>query len=264
MGINTRIAYLRELLGLKKKEYASFLGISATIASDIETGAIEPSKNVLLKIAEKQNVNIHWLLTGDGEPFLSKANEAIEDPYTKEFNKKVISATDPRFSDLEARISRIEKQLQNKDYVIDPGEDYQVDTDEFIKIKYVENIAAGIPITQSPDLGEQISVPAKYIESNPEDYYAACISGESMTEAGIKDGSIVLIKKASVPIHNAIQLVRYKNRSTLKRMKQTKKGLWELCYEDGTKKVITATSDAYEVQGDFITVLPNRVNNGRK
>ena len=251
MNINERFVHIRKFTGLNKKEYADFLGITPTVVSGIETGLIEPSKDVLLRIYEKQNVNIHWLLTGEGDPFSTKK----EDPLLLELKKTIKDET----SALEARISRIEKQLQNnQDEVNDDfvATEYTPEYNAMSRIRYVEDIAAGIPIEQSNDPDEFISIPKKYLDSDPGNYYAACVKGDSMTEAGIKDGSVILIKKASVPIHNAIQLVRYKNKATLKRMKQTKKGLWELCFEDGSKKIITATSDAYEVQGDFIAVLP--------
>jgi hypothetical protein len=55
-------------------------------------------------------------------------------------------------------------------------------------------------------------------------------------------------------------VVRYKGRSTLKCLREVEGKGWELHYEDGTGTVIPVDSGQYEVQGDFVAVLPeNRV-----
>ena len=68
--VSNRFAYVRDLSGLNKKQFADSINILATIVSDIESGKREPSKDVLIKLKEKWGVSIDWLLTGEGEMFL--------------------------------------------------------------------------------------------------------------------------------------------------------------------------------------------------
>jgi len=77
-----------------------------------------------------------------------------------------------------------------------------------------------------------------------------------MTEAGIRDGDTVLIRCGEAPRDGAIQVVRYKGKSTLKRLREVEGKGWELHYEDGTGRAIPVDSGQYEVQGDFTAVLP--------
>jgi phage repressor protein C with HTH and peptisase S24 domain len=65
--INNRFADIRKSTGLNRKQFADSLGINQSVAGDIELGKREPSREVMLKLATIYNVDIHWLLTGDGK-----------------------------------------------------------------------------------------------------------------------------------------------------------------------------------------------------
>jgi phage repressor protein C with HTH and peptisase S24 domain len=65
--INMRFADIRKSTGLNKRQFADSLGINQSVAGDIELGKREPSREVMLKLATIYNVDIHWLLTGDGK-----------------------------------------------------------------------------------------------------------------------------------------------------------------------------------------------------
>jgi repressor LexA len=121
----------------------------------------------------------------------------------------------------------------------------------------VDNVAAGPPIPQSEDLSNYIEVPRRLIKTNPDDYYAAHIKGESMFAAGIPDGCWVLICKSDVPRNGAIQVVRCGGRSTLKRLREHEDRRWTLHFEDNTNRSIEIGPDEdYRIQGDFVAVLP--------
>jgi repressor LexA len=140
-------------------------------------------------------------------------------------------------------------------YVAEPEPEYEVD--DFEEVVYVDNIAAGPPISQSEDLSEKLKIPRRFIKTAPEDYYAAHVQGESMTAAGIPDGSTVLIHRTDVPRSGAIQLVRHGGKSTLKRLREIEDGGWRLCYEDNTgRRIDIGPGEEYQVQGDFAAVLP--------
>jgi SOS-response transcriptional repressor LexA len=76
-----------------------------------------------------------------------------------------------------------------------------------------------------------------------------------MIDAFIFDGSVVLIRKSDVPVHERIQVVWIDERVTLKRIRENEDHSWTLCYEDGTGRTIPL-GDENLIQGDFVAVLP--------
>jgi phage repressor protein C with HTH and peptisase S24 domain len=71
-GLCERFAEIREESSKNKQQFADFLEIPSTTVSDIELGKREPSKDVLLKLTSKCGVNLHWMLTGEGNKYLKK------------------------------------------------------------------------------------------------------------------------------------------------------------------------------------------------
>ncbi len=67
--ISTRIKLIREKLHLLQKDFANELGISAPSLSEIETGRNKPGLELIVKLADKFNVNFYYLLSGKGEMF---------------------------------------------------------------------------------------------------------------------------------------------------------------------------------------------------
>jgi transcriptional regulator with XRE-family HTH domain len=66
-GINERFLLARKALGLDQKKMAASLGISQGYISDIESGNKMPSDTILIAFAYRWEINIHWLLTGEGD-----------------------------------------------------------------------------------------------------------------------------------------------------------------------------------------------------
>jgi len=185
-------------------------------------------------------------------------------PLVKEMENLINGITSPKFSEIESRLTALESVLGQKKpatktpvgneglYTAEPAPGYN--EEEYEKVPYVWDIAAGPPIDIDEDRSETAVVPKRLLRKDGR-YYAATVRGGSMTEAGIRDGDLVLIRYADAPRDGAIQVVRYKDQSTLKRLRETGKG-WELHYEDGSGHVIRGDSAEYEVQGEFIAVLP--------
>jgi SOS-response transcriptional repressor LexA len=264
--IGERLKKVRILLGFAKAlPFSEKLGLENQTYGRYENGERSLPDNVKFQLYE-MGVNILWLITGKGEPLLDNEIEKI--PLIEELQEIIKKTMEPKFEKVESRLSRLEKVLKTEKsvlntvakegsiYTSDPAPVYGEEKEE--RVPYVWDIAAGPPITQSDDLGETVSVPSRLLKKG-ERYYAASIRGGSMVEAGIRDGDMVLIRYADVPRDGVIQVVRYKDSSTLKRLRQTEKG-WELHYEDGSGRIISGDSADYEVQGEFIAVLPGIAN----
>ena len=272
MTIGDRFNLVRKKLGLNQSELAREIGANPSIISDIERGDKEPSKKIISGLILKYKINSNWLLTERGDIFIQ--DKAAEKSRLEQDLDEAI-ASHPKFAAIEDRLARLEATVggtgggytaagggDGSDFTGEPEPEYEAE--EQVKVPYVENIAAGPPISQSEDLTGCISVPARYIKKGHR-YYAATIRGTSMSETGIRDGDAVLVRCTGTPASGAIQVLRYQGRSTLKRLREVEGGGWEMHYEDGSGKVVPLDSGDYEVQGEFVAVLPGTgVPEGRK
>jgi SOS-response transcriptional repressor LexA len=262
MTIGDRFKAIREKLGLNQSELARSIGANPSLMSDIERGDKEPSKKVIAGLILKYRVNSNWILTESGEMFTRDGEKSR----LEQDLEAIISA---QVAPIEARLTALERRLGEEEpagnpypeeapaegggFTAEPEPEYG--TEERDWVPYVRDIAAGPPIRQAEDQGQRVAVPVRLLKKGGR-YYAASVRGTSMTEAGIRDGDTVLIRCASAPREGAIQVVRHRGRSTLKRLREVEGKGWELHYEDGTGRVIPVDSGRYEVQGEFTAVLP--------
>lgn len=80
--INIRFKQIRELCGKSQEEWGKSIGISRSGVSEIESGRRNVTEKhlKLLEVYQEKPINVEWLRTGEGEPFLEiTRNEAITD-----------------------------------------------------------------------------------------------------------------------------------------------------------------------------------------
>ncbi len=75
-----RFAGLRANARLSKKAFAESLGIHPVVAGDIELGKREPSREVLVRLAEVYGADLTWILTGVRAPGRGAVAETGERP----------------------------------------------------------------------------------------------------------------------------------------------------------------------------------------
>jgi SOS-response transcriptional repressor LexA/DNA-binding XRE family transcriptional regulator len=255
-----RLRQLREILGLRRTEFAFKLGVPRTSLINYEKGTSLPV-DFLILLKEKFNVNIDWFLTGNGEIFLSKNDK--KQPEKHPLIRDLEAMMAQNLENIEKRLVILETRLKNTEltpesadtmYVSEPEPDYDDDNEKAV---FVENIAAGRPIYQSDDQSRYINVPKRYIKTRPEDYYVGRIKGTSMTAAGIPDGCLALFRVSDTPRDGAIQVVEHQGEATLKRMREIPGKGWKICFEDHSGRFIDiGPGDEFYIQGDFVAVLP--------
>jgi transcriptional regulator with XRE-family HTH domain len=84
-GFGQRIKNIRKALRLNQKDFASPLNISSSFLSEIENGKYKPGFDFFKNILDQFNVNLHYLLTGQGEmfnQFEKKPVKEIKNPFT--------------------------------------------------------------------------------------------------------------------------------------------------------------------------------------
>ena len=81
-------------------------------------------------------------------------------------------------------------------------------------------VTAGIPIAAIEEIEEYLPVPN--LSGNPEDYFALHVRGESMINAGILDGDIVVVRKTPVCRNGDIVVALIDDEATVKRFYREK------------------------------------------
>jgi len=273
-----RFACIREVSGLNKRQFAKLLGIDTTVSGDIELGYREPSKEVMLKMASACHVNIHWLLTGEGEMLLSKEQpvtiekhpiiagvESLVKDRVKDSVAELESDILSRLAEIEAKLEAKADKVQTREPAPKPSIEYPVETvaeevsepePEYVTVYYGEDVAAGPPLRTQDGSYMGVKVPSRYVKTKPEDYFAYHVKGSSMMDASIHEDDIVLIRRTDMPLHNAIQVVSIDSGLTIKRMVEDEDHGWTLRHEDGTGETVPLGEDNH-VLGNFVVVLPH-------
>jgi SOS-response transcriptional repressor LexA/DNA-binding XRE family transcriptional regulator len=269
MGENifsTRLRHVREFLGLNQTTFAQGLNIPRTSLINYEKGTAIPP-DVLNSLVGKYNISADWFLMGKGSMFLDKEEKKDapeKHPLIAEMEgliKQNIEGLESRMSTLESSIKRLESSESGEDYPADvPGGGFTAEPEPDYgesagPVAFRDQIAAGPPIDQADDAGLVVDVPLRYIKTGLGDYYALRIRGNSMIDALIPDGSMVLIRKSDTPVNGAIQVVSVDGQATLKRLREGEDHSWTACYEDGSGRTL-AMGERLRVQGDFVAVLP--------
>lgn len=77
--MNNRLREIREKLHLQQGEFAQQLEVVQQQLSKYERNKNKPSAEVFAKLIEKFNININWLLTGEGKMFI-ETNDNLKHP----------------------------------------------------------------------------------------------------------------------------------------------------------------------------------------
>jgi transcriptional regulator with XRE-family HTH domain len=100
INFGERIKKVREIIGLDQKAFGVSIGVAGRdTISRWERGLGFPSANILANMRQKYRINIDWLLSGDGEPFIEgwmqekqaakRGKLAVIDPVVQLFNAEV-------------------------------------------------------------------------------------------------------------------------------------------------------------------------------
>ncbi|MEZ7813118.1 MAG: repressor LexA [Paracoccaceae bacterium] len=106
-----------------------------------------------------------------------------------------------------------------------------------IELPVMGRIAAGTPIEAIAEISHHVAVPGSMLSANDQ-HYALEVKGDSMIEAGINDGDIVIIREQNVATNGDIVVALVEdNEATLKRF-----------YRRGEMIALEAANPAYETR----------------
>lgn len=72
--LKDRLIKVRHDLNMSQTKFANFVGLSRNTICKLEHGSI-PAPETIAQICRKLSIDSHWLLTGDGEPYVSQTEE---------------------------------------------------------------------------------------------------------------------------------------------------------------------------------------------
>ena len=124
-----------------------------------------------------------------------------------------------------------------------------------LSVPLVGKIAAGVPIEAIQENGNMVSVPQGMIGRG--DHFALTVEGESMIEAGILDGDVVIIRKSDVARNNQIVVALVDGEeATLKRLYKSGSQI-ELIAENPDFETKVLDSNRVAVQGILAGLIRN-------
>lgn len=86
MEISDNFKKLRKNLKLSQVKFAEEIGVDSSIIKNIETDRTKPGVELIILICEKFKVNCWWLLTGEGEMFISSSFSPGSQAYAHKSN----------------------------------------------------------------------------------------------------------------------------------------------------------------------------------
>ncbi|MEE9389389.1 MAG: transcriptional repressor LexA [Paracoccaceae bacterium] len=118
-----------------------------------------------------------------------------------------------------------------------PAAAIAVDSIHAIELPLMGRIAAGLPIEAIADGSENIAVPGTILQG-PGNHYALEVKGDSMIDAGINDGDVVVIREGSTADNGDIVVAIVEgHEATLKKFRRK-----------GNSIALEAANDAYETR----------------
>ena len=85
-----RLQKIRKKLKLSQEEIADETNITYRAYTSYERGDRKPSFEFLVKLVEKYNVNLNWLIAGKGEMFNAPQYEDVKDEILTEVNQVLV------------------------------------------------------------------------------------------------------------------------------------------------------------------------------
>lgn len=172
-----RIKEVIEEKGIKQTWLAERLGKSFNMVNSYVQNRRQPSIKDLQKIAIILGVNVNTLLDFDQNISAKLSNETIA-----------------------------------FDQILNEGEAVYTST---IKIPLLGNVACGIPLLAEQNIDSYISISKELLKST-NNYFILKAIGDSMNEAGINDGDLVLIKQQQIANDNDLVVALIDDEATIK------------------------------------------------
>lgn len=198
MNTGVRLKQVRKELKLKQIDFAKEIGVKGSAISQMENGHIKPSLDTLFLLTKKYGVNLHWLLTGNGEMYTTVVDRKLSDT-AKSFSKIKDFLTEELMNIVKAK-----ENLQDS---------------EVFDLHVMGEIAAGPPVETGNNVLDIVSVRRSMIAGVIDDYVSLRVNGHSM-DPFVMHNDVVIIRKSQDwgHLNGLICAVRIDGSITLKKL----------------------------------------------
>ena len=212
-----RLELIRRKLNLTQSQFAQILGIQQSVYGRYRDGVGNITADMLSSLLTQLRINPTWLLSGEGSMFLPPPGESRRDAYeamknaTLEAVLQKAADYDRLKAEFDALKRRLSETVGERRYVYLPirgtvGEDDErifgrtaseeapAKKTKTVTLPFYGRIAAGQPCDIEDDMSFRRLTVDEDEAIDEKSFYLLQISGESMIDAGINDGDVVLIR----------------------------------------------------------------------
>ncbi len=134
---------------------------------------------------------------------------------------------------------------------------FKTDVSSYLKLPFVANgISAGFPSPADDFLDINIDL-NKYLIKNPTTTFYGRVSGNSMIDAGINDGDLLIIDKSLEPKNNKIAVCFIDGDFTVKRISLEKDCVWLIAENQNYKPILVTKDNDFIIWGIVTNVIKN-------
>lgn len=132
---------------------------------------------------------------------------------------------------------------------------YTAQTSSELELPFVEQgISAGFPSPADDFLDVSIDLNKELIK-NPSATFYGRVKGDSMKNAGLEDGDLLIIDKSLEPIDNKIAVCFIDGEFTVKRIKIEANIIWLLAENEAYKPIKVTSDNEFVIWGIVTTVI---------
>lgn len=137
-----------------------------------------------------------------------------------------------------------------------PRQAMKISAGDAMELPVMGRIAAGVPIEAISEISHHVSVPGSMVGGHGE-HYALEVKGDSMIDAGIFDGDIVVIRRQDTADNGEIVVALIEDsEATLKRYRR-KGGMIALEAENPAYETRVLPEETVKVQGRLVGLIRN-------
>jgi DNA polymerase V len=131
---------------------------------------------------------------------------------------------------------------------------YSAQTDEILELPVLQGISAGFPSPAMDFIDLSIDL-NRHLIKHPSATFYGRVKGESMREAGIGDGDLLIIDKSLNPEHGKIAVCFIDGEFTLKRIHIDNDGLWLMPANEMFKPIFVSAESDLRIWGVVTHVI---------
>jgi len=126
-----------------------------------------------------------------------------------------------------------------------------------LSLPLVGRVAAGSPILAQEHIDRTFLMEASMFSRRPD--YLLKVRGMSMRDAGIMDGDLLAVQKASEARSGQIVVARLGEDVTVKRFKRTRSGVELVAENPEFKTIVVGAGDAFAIEGLAVGLIRNNM-----